>query len=268
MEDQEDPPVFREIGLVYDGDGYSSASMRQAEIVRKQLSTAARLTDFTDEYEFYTPALLHTRIPLGNQDPYHDFLNEVNCEVPRISLCFESPIFRGLEVDSDPAWNHVLYGMPKLWWKQFSQFMGSLAFHDRDANTLTRIRTQDLYIVDPLYLKKLITLPDDKNTLPRVPITTFCLDKNVGCVYFKIDDSPLSLPRVVVSGTPYEDTVIFHQELSQDKETPNPYGVIEQRETQSQGKDVRQSELEERLREFHEKEKHNETGTDSAGGGT
>ena len=44
--------------------------------------------------------------------------------------------------------------MPVGYWEAFNTFMGQLAFQDRDLNLLTRIRTQEIDIPDPLWTPK------------------------------------------------------------------------------------------------------------------
>lgn len=238
----EKPLNLTPVGVTYTGEGVSGD---KSEVVRKQISLAANLTDLCDEYCFYTPALLHTGLKLGNQDPYTDFLNQHSCDISRISLRFSRPVFRGLLVGSNAEWNHVLYGLQKDYWDLFLQFMGSLAFVDRDTKIVSRVRTQVLQIPDPLLLERSAVLPTNCLT---TEITAFVLDTSAGCYYFKVGTAPLLEPPIATrTERCFSDTLIFADELSRS-DNPNPYGRIDE----AAGEDVILAELFSRVKKERE----------------
>lgn len=246
-----DDPIIRPVGVSYGGESTREAT---AEAVRLRLSRAANLSDLRGEYEFYSDALLYLGVRLGPINPWADFLQAKGQDIQRISLNFGKPIFQGLNApNGDRAWNHVLYGMPKEHWEKFLAFMGSLAFHDRELDLLTRLREQRIIVADPLYFEKAVILPD---RCPTVAITAFVLDTNKGSTYFKTGDHPLlDLPRVVRSKQVFEDTEIFSTALK-DEHAPDPYGAIDRRKSELAGQSVEEIELEERVRRARESD-HN-----------
>ncbi len=243
------------VGVTYAGEGLASAN---TEVVRKAVSAAATLKDLTEEYHFYSPALLHIGVRLAGIDPYADWLAERHVEVGRISIRFNKPIFKGMNLGKDLEWNYVLYGMPKEHWKTFNGFMGTLSFHDTDYGLLTRLRTQEIDIADPLYFEGVTILPA---TCPTVAVTVYALDTNKGCTYIRLGSHPLlNPPQVTRSQQSFDDTCIFAHEL-QTGDNPNPYGRIEQ----AQGPDVLEREIQERVRKA--RTKPDETDTESSPGG-
>lgn len=239
-------PEIRPQGLSPAGEAEKE---RPAEAVRLQLSRAAKLSDLADEYVFYSDALLRLGVRLGSADPFADFLASVGSDVRRISLQFNRPIFEGLVApNGDQEWNHVLYGMPAEYWQQFLSFMGSLAFNDREFRRVTRLRPQQLSVVDPLFLERATSLPE---TLPLINVTHFILETNFGVVYFQPPKVPaLDRPRVVQSRHVFEDTEIFAKALSDEHN--DPYGLIDEHRSKQAGRDIAEVELEKRMREFRE----------------
>lgn len=247
------PPTIRPPGITRAGEALRN---ERAEAVELKLSRATELRHLTDEYEFYTDALLYARVRLCGANPYLDFLNTVGKDVGKISMCFPERIFSGLEIGGDENWNHALLGMPKEHWPAFCSFIGSLAFHDRDLDLLTRVRTQDLRIYDPLYLAKQIRWSTD---MPTVGITAFVLDTNRGCTYFERPfETPavtpllpgggsLFAPRVVETCRSYDDTFLFAHSLGKD--APDPYGDIDRHRSKQLGCRVEEAELIEKLKQ-------------------
>lgn len=211
------------LGLVA---GESLHSRAVVESCRAKVSQAADLTDLAKEYRFFTPALMYLRIRLMGVDPFHDFLAEYAANhsftVVPIVLTFDQPIFRGLELSSLRIWNHCLLGMRHTEYTAFEQWLGTLAFNDRELRRLTRLRYRDLDIVDPLFLLKQTVLPA---SLPRVRITAVCLDSTDGCWYVAPPSGPLDLPEARYSSQTFDETLKFAQAIASESE--NPYADME-----------------------------------------
>lgn len=215
----DEPLKLKPIGVTYSGEGVSN---EVAQITQARISKAATLGDLCDEYEFYTPALIHIGVRLMNHDPYVDFLNEQKGSVNRISIRFGRQIFQGMDLGGNQEWNYVLYGIEKFKWSALRQFMGPVSFIDRDLNVLHRIRTQELEIADPLYFDRVAILPAK---CPMVKITAFVLDSSNGCMYLASPSDPvLGRPWVIRSDQAFKDTEIFAQEVARNG--PDPYQQV------------------------------------------
>lgn len=193
--------------------------------VQGRLSQATTMTDLLKDYGFFTPALMYKYLPL-KRDPVADFAAEYKTEVQPFSYRFDKPIFRGLEVNHDQQWNHVLFGVEKTHWEKFMGFMGSLAFiHPANPKVFVRIRMQDLEIPDPMVMSKAAVLPEP---LPMIPISAFVLDSMNGCYYFSKDGGIPNMLRPykeTFTKATFEDTVRMGQALFAGH--PNPYAYAQ-----------------------------------------
>lgn len=242
---EQGPLQLRKLGLHYAGDGPPPAA---AQTYQQQLSQAATLRDLAGEYHFYTLAIVLTRVRLMGRDPFADFLAEYNQEVIPWTLQFTRPIFKGMHVGADQTWNHVLFGLPKTHWSHFANWFGQVVYQDRDAQLVTRIRTQEIPIADPLYFERAVILPAD---CPTVSITAFVLDTNQGCHYFRVGEHPLlHVPELVYTPQRYQDTAVFGRALVTD-DVADPYGRAAQALTPP-GVSIEELELTERVRKARE----------------
>lgn len=233
------PTTFR-VGVTAAPAGMSR---EQVELHRLKVGKATSLKDLTEEYAFYTPALVYTRVRLLGRDPWWQFLQEYGKEVFPLTLRFDKPIFSGLHAMIyrtgralakstsianrpavlDEAWNHVLYGMHKEHWDAYKAFMGTMAFVDRSLGLVTRIRYKDMDIADPLALSRVIVTP---SATPLLPITVFCLDTNKGCTWIEPSVQPLvTLPSLQSSAMVFDDTRAFALAVLNDE--ANPYAAVD-----------------------------------------
>lgn len=213
------PLMLKPVGVHYKSRGFPK---EKVQYHYEQVSKAASLRDLSEEYTFYTPALMYMRVRLMGRDPYYDFQQESGINVMPVSLKFSSAIFRGLDLYGDYSWNHVLLGMPNEHWQDFSKWMGTVAYLDRDLGVLTRIRLQTIEIADPLKLARLAVLPA---RLPMVPVTVLALDTNKGSWYIHTPPNPLSaLPTLATMSRKYKDTKVFANALLND--SPDPYREV------------------------------------------
>ena len=188
----------------------------QPHIVK--FSQATDLADLSKEYAFYTPALLYMKVRLAGRDPFSQFVREYGREVVPISMRFNKPVFRGLNLGQDTSWNNVLFGMEVEHWPAFVSFMGTMAFLDRNIGRLTRLRTRQFHVADPLYFEKAIVLPP---VIPVVSVTAFCLDTNQGCAWIEPGAHPLlDLPELRTTAKVFKDTAAFAASVLGEKNDP------------------------------------------------
>lgn len=147
-------------------------------VTELQLSSKAQLTDLVDDMVFYTPGILHARFQLII-DFHAAYQEELSLQCPQVSLRFEHPVFRGLQVGYDPEWNYVLFGMHKQHWEPFRQWLGTAAITNTGELGIGRIRFQDVEVRDPLNKDLTLSLHD----IPRVPVVVLCVETDKGSGY-------------------------------------------------------------------------------------
>ena len=192
------------VGAIKGREGFPK---EKVELAEKRVSQATKLADLADQYHFYTPALLYTYVRLMGREPFHDFSAEYGQDVVPISLKFDKPMFAGLEVDSNPAWNHYIYGMEHQHFANFLGWLGSLVFNDSELGYVARTRYREIEVADPMHLAKLVTIPKE---VPMVKIVVVCLDTNRGCHYIEPAKNPLlDLPSYRYTDQSFDDTTRF-----------------------------------------------------------
>lgn len=235
------------MGLTASRDDFPREKVR---IHQLRISAATSLKNLLDTYDFYTPALVHLRVRLFDRDPYLNFVEEYGTEVIPISIRFNRAVFRGMSLGAEKSWNYYLYGMEKEHFQAYRQWFGSLAFTDREANRVSRIREKVIEIADPLYFERAVILPTE---IPLIPVVVFCLDTNHGCWYVETGANPLlDLPEVKFTHDVFPDTRIFASAILGDQS--DPYGVVDE----AKGVDP-VKELEDRVRQDR-KEQQDEPG--------
>jgi hypothetical protein len=198
-------------GVVAGRHRFSTEKVRAAE---QKLSAAADLQDFAKEHRLFSPALMYLSINLAGRDPLADFGDETNHNVVPVKLTFDQPLFSGLW----NGWDSTLFAMPLGVGDEFIRWAGTLTFVDRDQRTVSRLRYKELEIVDPLWLAKRVVC--DTNALQHVPVTMFCVDSNVGCLYFESNPFVFGHPPRVKFGQPFPDTQVLAQAIFNDHDKP------------------------------------------------
>lgn len=184
--------------------------------VELDVLSAKCLNDLTEEYGFYTPALLHLTVPL-TYDPFSVFCSEQDEDVARFTVKFVKPVFRGLtHPHGDDSWNYVLFAVAKRHFDKLMSWYGTCAFMDYETKLLRRIRTQNLAIVDPIVDHKLRLL----DPAALVPVTCLVVESTVGNVYFKTDSVQLSPPEVVMDSAVYDDVLSFRNAVLAGSDNP------------------------------------------------
>jgi hypothetical protein len=214
-------PDIKPPGVTDHGVGVSEERVDRRQL---KISQAATLKDVSDEYAWFSLGLLYKYVRLMGRDPWGDFVDEMGRQdTYQLTLKFTRAVFDGMEVGPDPDWNHVLWAMPRDEWDEYREWMGRLSFVDRDMNTVTRLRTQDINIMDPIYVDRCAVLPLD---IPTVPVTVFALDTNQGCVFLSPSASPMAPPHVVVTGEVLPDTQVWAAAIL--NEDADPYQAVAQ----------------------------------------
>lgn len=208
---------LRPVGVT---QGPQSFPPGQVQAKRLQISKATNLRELADEYAFYTPGLLFSRIPLA-PDLTASFIEERGIETIPFTLTVERPIFDGLECphNHDPSWNYVLYAMEREHWHAFLAYIGTVAINYPAQRTIWRVRTQELLIFDPFGTITLATRPTRDDA---VPVTAFVLESDKGCWLFNdLGTRPCAFFDKKMR---FPDTAAFTRAIQQEKS--NPYGEV------------------------------------------
>lgn len=153
-----------------------------------RLGLAESLQVMTEEYTFFTPAILYL-LGLTTDAPLIDFQFEKRCNVDFYYRKFAHPIFRGLETpDGDSDWNHALWAVRKEVWQDFYDFYSSLAFTDGQRRYVTHMASQVIDVVDPLAMARAGLI---LNQVPTCIVTAFGANGNTLRAAFEIGVSPL-----------------------------------------------------------------------------
>ena len=187
-----------------------------------RLSAAATLRDLSDQYAFYTPALLYMIVPLRGQDPFAAFLQEYNKQVLPLSIRFNRPIFQGLDVGPVKDWNYMLFAMEQEHFKHFLPWLLSATFVDREHGLVYRLGEKTVRIADPVFFEKTVILPAE---LPCIDVTVICIDGSAGCCYLEAgSDTLLDRPKLAFA-EPFDDTRKLAKALITQQ--ARPFDVIE-----------------------------------------
>jgi len=145
---------------------------------RLRLGAAKTLAELTNDFVFFTPALLYTHGKL-DRDIVQEFCNEAEGEPIVSVITFDKPIFRGLQQGDnhcpDRYWDHTLMAVPNLWALPLLQSIVAAALLDFDRRVYYRAKFQALTVVDPLFLQ-LGGVCGGRT--PKVEIGFFCLAGN------------------------------------------------------------------------------------------
>lgn len=219
--------------------GTSEFPEERTRVHQARFSQATRLGDLTDQYAFFTPALLYLYVDLRDRDPLLLFREETGLAADQFSIQFNKPIFSGMEYGPDASWNSVLFAMEHESFKQYKHWLGQFTFVNRDRGLIHRVNTQDVELIDPLFLESAVVLPSQG--FPRIPATVFILDSNRGCCWVDRLQGPSPLYKVALSLQVSKRTAAFAEAIF--GEMADPYGYVARKEHPDQG-----AALEEELR--------------------
>ncbi len=135
---------------------------------------------FTDEVQFFTPALLYM-YGRFTDEPLAQFMNEQDGALQVMHHRFEKPIFQGFEapMTGNKDWNHVLWGVIKEKYQALENYLLSVTFTASAESWLSRIGAQDATILDPLAVDQaaIVSL-----NAPRIPIIVWGVDSSLACL--------------------------------------------------------------------------------------
>lgn len=142
-----------------------------------QFSNVKRLSNLS-QYVWYTPAPIYlwgryTDINLS------DIMAEYELKI--YWYRFNRPIFKGLELNQDPAWNHTLWAADKETWAKLTNGILESVQFDVEAKKLYNYALQELVIMDPLQMDQsgIVTKQTD-----QLKIHAFCPITNKNQIAF------------------------------------------------------------------------------------
>lgn len=146
---------------------------------------ADRLSYFKDDWVFFSPALLYL---FGH---FHDapLLEFLNLEEARGAVIghhrFRKPIFLNMLNDrSDDAWNYVLWGVPRPYFRVLDDVVLSTCMYDPNLKSVCRVGAQDIEIIDPLFADHNPGVLFGQD-VPKLSITVYAVDGAARC--FAVD---------------------------------------------------------------------------------
>lgn len=140
-----------------------------------RVGNAESLVVMTEEYAFFTPAILYLHAGFTDA-PLIDAVWEMREDIPLFHRKFQQPIFRGLQASNgDEDWNYVLWAVQLPYWKYMHDFIASLTLAHADTQSLIRVGAQEFQIPDPLAIERAgYLLP----TTPLLTIRSFGINGN------------------------------------------------------------------------------------------
>jgi len=200
---------LRPVGVV---QGPQSFPAGDVEIRRLEISKAAKLTDLSERYHFYTPALFYLAVA-NAPEPFASFVHETGSPAQQMSLSFDKHIFSNVG-----DWANVLYAIEEEHWSAYASYMGTVAMRTA-AGAIYRVRFQSLEIPDPL---------DNTIEPALVPVTAFAIEANYGSFYFRSFRHNNHVVNIVAT---YDKAIVFedHQAFTDafNAQLSDPYKASE-----------------------------------------
>lgn len=157
---------------------------------RIEFQNASRLSDITG-YVWYTPAIIYlwgrySDVNLSDLIQRHD--------IKIFWYKFEKPIFQGLTVNGDPAWNHTLWASEESKWIKLVNGILETVQFDTVAKKIYQYALQNLTVYDPLFTDKKIIISQDA---PTINLNIFAVLSNDRQYAFDTRDKSVKiLPQV------------------------------------------------------------------------
>lgn len=177
----------------------------QVEKFEMTFGGAEGLHCFTDEVQFFTPALLYM-YGRFTDEPLAQFMNEQDGGLQVMHRRFQQPIFKGFEapMTGNKDWNYVLWGVVKEKYKALENYLLSVSFTASAEGWLSRIGAQDVTILDPLAVDQatIVSL-----TAPRISIVVWGVDSSLAALSVEMSPGAVfEMPRLK-RHPPQEETV-------------------------------------------------------------
>jgi hypothetical protein len=194
-------------------DSKDSSYTLKAESVQKiKFNIPDRFNElhpFRQSFTFFTPAIAYIYGRL-NDAFFTDFLATYGQEVGFFHYRFNKPIFKGLEVNKEPSWNHVLWAVYNEHWEAFSDHFCSAVQLAPDVKQVVRFAEQEIDIADPLMLDRVAILPIK---MPFMSIKVIALRGSHSQATLEVGTNPgLNKPKLHW-WEPAEDVRLYAQQL-------------------------------------------------------
>jgi len=150
--------------------------------VEKSLINFGKLKDLREiskEWQFFTPALLYL-FGRFSDEPIARYIDETGVELQLAHYKFNRAVFEGMKSPlGNSEWDHVLWAVPKPQWATFEQYLISIVLVNYKMKTTFGVGSQDLVIIDPLFLDQHTVLPAD---VPRLPVVVLGVNGSHNCI--------------------------------------------------------------------------------------
>lgn len=176
-----------------------------------RVGQARNLRGFTDEFAFFTPAILY--LHGGFRDaPLADLYYMGGADVRYYYRKFAKPVFAGLEAPSNgnPDWNHVLWAVHQEHWPLVSDWLVSITLSYNELGEVAGIGQQELEVVDPLAVERTLVY---HGGLPTVKVSAFGLNGSKFRAYLTAGENPQTDPPRLTFDNPAQEMRVFAEAL-------------------------------------------------------
>ncbi len=194
------PEGFEATDSVLDADGF----------IKKyplRLGNAKSLLEMSDEYTFFTPAILYLHGRFRDA-PLADFTYMLAPDCKFYFHRFAKPIFRGLVAlsNGNADWNYVLWAVPKQHWDALAAWLVSVTLTYEDEKMVAGIGEQELRIVDPLAVDKNVIW---HNGIPTMTVYAFGINSSRCQAGLAVSPSIITEPPRLVLKEPDDGMKVF-----------------------------------------------------------
>jgi hypothetical protein len=175
------------------------------------LSPEMSLLGLSEEFVFYSPAMLMSAMPEG-PDLFASYLAETGCGAEQFEMDFGRALFQGVLTHAN-----VLWCIRKHEWQPFRDYLGTAAMKVQDK--IVRIRLQDLEIPDPILQEK-----HPLSEPVMVPVVALALEATTGSMFYRrywSNGQLVGIRCVVDPQHVFADTQAFAAAFN--AEAPDPY---------------------------------------------
>lgn len=201
-----------ETGPIPEGVTQGPLPVYQGEPPAKlKLLAEDNLLSLSEDYVFYTPAILWSAVPTG-PNLFASFVAEFGLSIEQFQLDFQRAIFHDVLVGGN-----ILLAVQKEHWSPFRGYLGTAAF--KVGNRVARIRLQDIGIPDPIQQER-----TPLSQQQEVPVVALAMESDRGSLYYRRIWSNGQIVGVYCVSDPrhvFSDTKAFAAAFN--AEATNPY---------------------------------------------
>lgn len=183
-------------------------------VVPKKLQVSDRSTfaELSEDFVFYTPALLMIYGDLLPFDVIQQFYAVNNLNVKPYILVTDEPMFDGLETPpAGNVLNHFLMAIERPLWKDMALHLGTIGIRDQTTGAYFGTEIQKLPMADYLALKHMSVLP---HPVPVFDMYAVAMDGNKACLHFVPAKNP-PIDRIkLVRSTPRQQVIEYADSIS------------------------------------------------------